>query len=84
MTSPACPDCASGTVHTGTPTGTETTIHGLSTYVARPEGTPKGLIVFIPDAFGWKFVNDRLLADKYAQKGGYLVYMPEIMNGMSN
>jgi hypothetical protein len=31
-----CRDCFSGTLHTGTPTGSIETIHGLPTYVARP------------------------------------------------
>ena len=65
------------------PTGTETTVHGLRTYVAQPaEGvTPKGIVVFVPDAFGWQFVNNRVLCDHYAQKGGLLVYLPDFMAG---
>jgi hypothetical protein len=77
----SCPDCLTGFVKGGTPTGTVTTIHGLQTYVARPVGTPKAVIVFIPDAFGWELSNPRLLADTYAKKGGYLVYLPNFMNG---
>lgn len=79
----SCPDCFRGGVSLGTSTGTETTLHGLDTYVAKPaEGvTPKGIIIFIPDAFGWKFVNNRVLADRYAEKGGYLVYLPDFMMG---
>lgn len=78
-----CRDCVTGTVHDGTPTGTETTIHGIRTYVTRPdEGQPeKGLIVFITDIFGWKMPNNRLLADRYAKKGGYVVYIPDFLRG---
>jgi hypothetical protein len=78
-----CPDCFSGTVHIGNPTGTTTTIHDLPVYVAKPpEGvTPKGIIVMIPDAFGWDFVNYRILSDHYAERGGFLVYLPDFMNG---
>ncbi len=81
----ACPDCFTGTTHEGTPTGKVTTIHGLPTYVAEPpEGVkPKGLIVVIPDAFGWEFVNNRLVSDTYAKKGGFLVYLPDFMDGKS-
>jgi dienelactone hydrolase len=59
-------------------------MHGLKVYIAKPaEGTtPKGLIVFITDVFGWRFVNNRLLADKYAQNGDFLVLVPDFMNGM--
>jgi dienelactone hydrolase len=70
-----------GSVKDGTPTGTVTKIHGLDAYVARPEGTPKGLVVIIPDAFGWDLSNGRLLADAYAKEGGFLVYLPNFMNG---
>jgi dienelactone hydrolase len=65
------------------PKGTETTIHGLPTYVAQPdEGvTPKAIIVFLTDAFGWKFPNNRVLCDHYAKIGGFLVYCPDFMFG---
>lgn len=80
-----CPDCFSGTLHEGTPTGAETTIHGLPVYVAEPqEGVkPKGIVVIIADAFGWDFVNGRVLADRFAKHGGFLVYLPDFMNGSS-
>ena len=80
-----CRDCISGTIHSGKPTGVQILLHGLPTYVTRPdEGQPeKGIIVFIPDIFGWKFANSRLLADKYAKKGGYTVYLPDFMRGQS-
>jgi len=79
----SCPDCFKGHVHQGTPGGNVTTIHGLQTYVATPrEGvTPKGIIVMIPDAFGWEFINNRILSDNYAEKGGFIVYLPDFMNG---
>lgn len=82
----SCPDCFTGTIHLGTPTGTTTTLHGLPVYVAKPpEGvTPKGIVTMIPDAFGWEFVNNRLLCDNYAQKGGFLVYLPDFMAGQSS
>jgi dienelactone hydrolase len=38
------------------------------------------LIIYIPDAFGWKLPNNRVLADKYA-KAGFTVYIPEFMDG---
>ncbi|KAE9379356.1 alpha/beta-hydrolase [Stipitochalara longipes BDJ] len=78
-----CRDCVNGAVHTGKPTGDQITYQGLPTYVSRPdEGTPeRGIIIFIPDIFGWEFPNSRLLADKYAKKGGYTVYIPDFMRG---
>jgi hypothetical protein len=79
----SCPDCFRGTEHLGNPTGTLETIHGLETYVASPgDGvTPKGIVVYIPDAFGMHFVNNKILADHYAKRGGVLVYLPDFMNG---
>lgn len=78
-----CADCFKGTIATGKPTGTTATIHGLPTYVAYPDNdtTPKGIVVMIPDAFGWDFVNNRLLCDSYAKKGNFLVYLPDFMDG---
>lgn len=78
----SCPDCFNGHTHTQTPTGTVTTLHGIPTYVAQPEeGVPKGVIVMVTDAFGWDFVNNRVLCDQYAKKGGFIVYCPDFMMG---
>ncbi|RMD44895.1 hypothetical protein DV735_g132, partial [Chaetothyriales sp. CBS 134920] len=85
----ACPDCFSGFERTDAkPAGTETTVFGLPTYVAKAAGgsdnttaaAPKGIIVIIADLFGWQFVNNRLLADTYAA-AGYRVYVPDFMAG---
>ena len=79
----SCPDCFSGHVHEGTPKGRVTKLHGLDTYIAEPtaDGPAGGIIVIIPDAFGWEFVNNRILADHYAEKGNYIVYLPDFMHG---
>lgn len=61
-----------------------TSLHGLDVYVAEPAAgadAVRGIIVIVPDAFGWEFVNNRILADHYAEKGKYKVYLPEFMNG---
>ncbi|KAM7185440.1 protein AIM2 [Naviculisporaceae sp. PSN 640] len=81
----SCPDCFQGSVHEDKPKGEVIKLHGLDTYVARPASgnTPKALIVIIPDAFGIDFVNNRLLADHYAAKGDFLVYLPDFMLGHS-
>ncbi|THV50275.1 hypothetical protein BGAL_0157g00110 [Botrytis galanthina] len=79
----SCPDCFRGGLTTTTATGKETMIHGLPTYVAEPENgdVPKGIVVIITDAFGWDFVNNRVMADRYARIGGFLVYCPDFMDG---
>jgi dienelactone hydrolase len=83
MSSVPCLDCLSGTISENTPTGTITTIHNLPTYVAAPEDgvKPKGLVVIITDVFGYGLVNNQALADQYAKKGGFLVYLPDFMGG---
>lgn len=79
-----CKDCASGVLHEGTPAGREETIHGLKTYVTDPPSgvVAKGIVVIIPDLFGWTLNNSRVLADRYAERGGYTVYLPDFMDGM--
>ena len=81
----SCPNCFSGNIHQGTPRGEVTSLHGLEAYTTKPlNNVPhRGIIIIVPDAFGWEFVNNRILADHYAEKGKYLVYLPEFMNGMS-
>ncbi|TVY34528.1 Protein AIM2, partial [Lachnellula occidentalis] len=75
--------CKGGTIHNGEAAGREEIMHGINVYVTRPANNvnPKGVVVFISDAFGWKFNNSRLLADKYAAKGQFLVLLPDFMNG---
>ncbi|KAI0201659.1 dienelactone hydrolase family protein [Astrocystis sublimbata] len=79
----SCPACFTGGVHEGTPTGTITKLHGLDVYVAEPASgnTPKGIIVLLPDIFGWDFVNIQLMADSFAKKKDYRVYLPDFMDG---
>lgn len=76
--------CAAGQIHTGTPTGRVDKVHGLDCYIAAPPEatTPQAVIVILPDIFGWELVNTRLLADSYASKSPYLVYLPELQAGM--
>jgi dienelactone hydrolase len=78
-----CKDCVSGVLAADSSKGTESKIHGFDVYTAYPvPENPKGIVVIIPDAFGWRFPNLRVLADAYAAKGDFLVYMPEFMDGM--
>lgn len=66
--------CATGSLHTGTPTGRIEKIHGRDCYVAdAPSDSPKGIVMIIPDAFGIALPNNRILADEYAKKGNFKV-----------
>ncbi|WQF88564.1 Putative dienelactone hydrolase, alpha/Beta hydrolase [Colletotrichum destructivum] len=79
-----CADCFRGTLRGDVePQGTEETVHGLPTYVARPEPgrEPAGVVVILPDACGWKLRNTRALADAYARRIPAVVLLPDFMNG---
>lgn len=80
-----CPGCVTGFIHEGTPKGIVGTIANLQTYIAKPSTSAENtaIIVIIPDAFGWAFVNNRLLADEYAENSGKTVYLPDFMFGIS-
>lgn len=82
-TTMSCQDCFSGYQHDGKPRGAMVKFHGLDTYIVEPPGArpAKAIIVIISDAFGFQFVNSQLLADTYATKGDYRVYLPDFMNG---
>jgi dienelactone hydrolase len=78
----SCPDCFSGHVHEGDVSGEELQLHGLHVYATGPQfQDAKGIIVIIPDAFGWKFINSRLWADEVAKRGSWRVLLPDFMHG---
>ena len=78
--------CALGSLHAGVPSGKEDDMYGLNTYIAEPTGIlqPKGIVVVIPDIFGWKFPNNRVLADDMSKKGPFIVMLPDLMDGASD
>jgi hypothetical protein len=80
----SCPDCYSGHINAGTPTGRMETLHGYECYVADPPTgkEAQGIIVFFPDAFGFELVNNKIVADHYAAMGNYRVVFPDLMLGM--
>ncbi|XP_020228437.1 endo-1,3;1,4-beta-D-glucanase [Cajanus cajan] len=59
--------------------GYVTNIAGLNSYVT---GSPNAiiLIILISDIFGYKAPLFREIADKFAAKGGYRVYCPDMFN----
>lgn len=78
----SCSECFQGHTRDGTPTGEVRKMFGRQTYVATPSDKPvKGIVIIVPDAYGWEFVNNRLLADYYASRGDLLVYLPDFMDG---
>lgn len=80
----SCADCYTGHDHPGPVYGRETKLHGHDVYVIEPQTkvlSTKGLIVVISDAFGWNTTNLRGVADRYAERTGYRVYVPDFMHG---
>src|SRR6202012_1282451 len=81
----SCPDCFRGAVHThAEPTGKIETLHGVKTYVAggSDPSRSKSTIIYLPDAFSLKLVNNKILADKYASTTGCRVLIPDVvLNG---
>lgn len=73
--------CVSGHIHTGEPKGTLTKIAGLDTYMAQPDQFTGRAVLFIHDAFGLLFANNKLLADTYAKQAGVLVVLPDFFEG---
>ena len=77
----SCPECVTGSLHSGTPTGTETKVGGISSYTVGSEDSRR-VVIIGTDIFGWRLVNTRLLADTYASKG-FRVVVPDLFSGMS-
>ncbi|KAI0826828.1 Alpha/Beta hydrolase protein [Trametes gibbosa] len=77
----ACPECVTGTLHSGTPVGAETKVGGIDAYVVGDASSPR-IIVLGVDVFGWRFANTRLLADEYAARG-FRVVVPDLFGGWS-
>jgi dienelactone hydrolase len=79
----SCAACFSGAVQVGTPKGTYKDLHGYRTYIAEPpKPHPLGsVILYLPDFFSHKLVNNKLLADLYAERVGCTVIFPDIVPG---
>ncbi|KAL8937524.1 MAG: hypothetical protein Q9211_003645 [Gyalolechia sp. 1 TL-2023] len=72
--------CLSGFAWNGTPQGKEEKLGNHDTYVT---GSPDSgvAILFLHDIFGWRFANNRLLADHFAQEVNATVYIPDFFHG---
>jgi len=78
----SCPDCFRGAVHNhAEPTGKIETVHGIKTYIAggSDSSRSKSTIIYLPDAFSLKLVNNKILADKYAASTGCRVLIPDVV-----
>ncbi len=78
----SCPQCFSGAVHDhAKPEGHFETLYGVKTYVSDKGATSKSVVLYLPDFFGLHLVNNKLLADRYAQGTGCKVLFPDIIPG---
>jgi len=80
MSDAHCPNCFSGSISPDKPSGEDSVLGGVNSYVAKPKKSTHSAIVIATDAFGYALPNVRLIADKMAE-GGFLVVVPDIFNG---
>jgi dienelactone hydrolase len=73
--------CTRGSIHIGEPTGTIINIAGLNTYKASSQNANGRAVLYIADAFGMDFPNNKLLADTYAEQAQVDVYVPDFFHG---
>jgi len=76
--------CFQGYFHKGTPKGSIIKLgpDGRETYVSGPEpAQASGAILIIADVFGISLNNNKIIADKYADKTGARVYLPDFFDG---
>jgi len=81
----SCPDCFRGGIHNhkGDAKGQEEQLHGFRTYVTNPssQSGSKSTIIFLCDAFGLDLINNKILADRYAEGTGFRVLVPDVIPG---
>jgi len=75
---PCCVDPGAKQSHTAQ--GNEETIGGLATYKT---GEGKSVIVIFTGIFGYAFINNRKIADTFAQSTGTTVLVPDLFEGDS-
>ncbi|KAF5386516.1 hypothetical protein D9757_005876 [Collybiopsis confluens] len=77
-----CENCVKGVTHDGEPKGKWEVINGVNSYVATPtKDYPKDkVLLYLADIFGPQLINNRLLADDFANNG-FKTIVPDIFNG---
>jgi hypothetical protein len=76
----SCPDCTTGGILPGEPTGTFS-IKGAYC-AAAPEATSKRAVLLLTDGFGLDLKNCKILADDMAKRLRCDVWVPDIFDGM--
>lgn len=75
-----CPDCTSGNLLPGSPSGTE------ENGVYRAKGSNQGetkdkAVVVFTDIFGISIPNPKVIADAIAERTGFDVWVPDLFDG---
>jgi dienelactone hydrolase len=73
--------CCQGFEDSGTPTGKEIEIDGITCYLAPGTKDTRVAIVITTDIFGFQPPNPRLIADGFSECFGCNVYIPDLFNG---
>ncbi|CUM62991.1 uncharacterized protein PRCAT00000552001 [Priceomyces carsonii] len=73
--------CTQGNFHEGESMGHYKNLFGLDTYQIGEENGNDRIIVILTDIFGYKFNNNKLIADELAKVGKYHVLVPDLFNG---
>ncbi|KDN42416.1 hypothetical protein K437DRAFT_226252 [Tilletiaria anomala UBC 951] len=71
-----CSHCIELNELPGKPTGHETEVVGVSSYVAK--GSKRGTIVIATDIFGLGIPNPMIIADNYAKESGFTTIVPDL------
>ncbi|KZO90194.1 hypothetical protein CALVIDRAFT_542940 [Calocera viscosa TUFC12733] len=75
--------CSTGVKHTGTPLGELRNLPGLdcTVYISYPpDKSTTRVLLFYPDVYGPRYLNNQLLMDYFA-KQGFLVVSPDYFHG---
>ncbi|KAK0880995.1 hypothetical protein LTR87_005116 [Friedmanniomyces endolithicus] len=76
MSLQAC--CVKGFEWNGTPEGKAIAFPTTSNQAYVTGSNSDAAVMLITDAFGWDFINNRLLADHFAREANVTVYMPDL------
>lgn len=71
--------CKSGFKWDAQPTGTESKLGELDTYIAG--SSQSAAVLIVADIFGWTLPNIRIIADHFAKEANATVYIPDFFDG---
>ena len=70
--------CLQGVKHSGDPAGKLIKLDDIDCYVSYPSGKEdskfKKIVLFYPDVFGPRYINNKLLMDCFAENGKHILF----------